>query len=193
MPYVPPGFGAVSHLLRLKSGSMPSGPAVVTYGISTSGSTLQESCDTAAAYFGSVVGNCMSEAWELYETRLQGGSGTGSGGPIVISTNAADGEQTGGAVNPNTAMLVQKRGILGGRSNSGRFYLPGLRLTVVSDNGVIGGTALADYQTALTTFLDGLDTEGIPMYILHSGVGDPTAVTQLVAQAKTATQRRRLR
>lgn len=188
---IPPGWGLVSHYHQLTGGSMPSGPSVVTYGIHFAGTDPQEACDTAAAYWGSVVeGVCASGYESLLTTLKVGPNSTGA-----TYETATDVQGTNGAepVMPQVAVLVKKLTGIGGRSQRGRLYMPGFNAAEAFVDGSIGTTSVSDMQVVFDTFLAGLATEGIPMALLHSQSSDPTEVTSLVVQSKVATQRRRMR
>lgn len=127
-------------------------------------------------------------------------------GPVEATVNAGTGPEpgaagtflTGGAainaLPSNCALLVQKRTAIGGRSGRGRFFLPwALEESDVSEVGLIDGSTRSDWQDLMDDFLAGLSAADYPMTLLHSGAGDPAAVTSLSVQQVIATQRRRLR
>lgn len=187
---IPVGYALVSHFMDTVGAV--SAPFVVTYGVEHSGTAPEVAVETCAAYFGSVVEGCCSTNLQLNETWLK--EGPSSTGATVISTNTAVGGLTGDMLPPNCAMLVQKKTLSGGRRNRGRFYLPGVRASDVSLSGNISPSQLSDAQEVLDTFLAGLETEAVPMVVLHdTGALAPTVVSQLIAQSLIATQRRRIR
>ncbi len=98
---------------------------------------------------------------------------------------------------PNTSVLFQKRAAVGGRSNRGRFFVPGIAEASVDAGGLITPTLLASYQSAGENYRTSAEAAaGIDnLVILHDEaiVDDPTTVVSLQAQALVATQRRRLR
>jgi hypothetical protein len=102
----------------------------------------------------------------------------------------------------NTCVLVQKRTLRGGRKGRGRMYWPVFfpNEASVDHSGTIVGTAVTAWQTAMTNWLSGCDSNGCPLVLLHSTQenGDPPTeapdpITSLSVQARVATQRGRLR
>jgi hypothetical protein len=108
------------------------------------------------------------------------------------STNA--GGSSISSVPGNTALLVQKRTATGGRPGRGRYFIPwALEESDVSEVGVISGGTVTAHQDVQDDFLADLSTRDVPMEVLHTGVGTPSAVTALVVQPLVATQRQRIR
>jgi hypothetical protein len=124
---------------------------------------------------------------------------TGSDPLIAVVPFGETGTGTAFPLPPNTAVLIQKRTGVGGRSGRGRMFLPGIQLTGnVQPNGTINGSLVTEYQNDADAWLDSLQaatpSPSIPAYLLHAtGTESPHAITSLVVQGKVATQRRRLR
>jgi hypothetical protein len=103
-----------------------------------------------------------------------------------------------GAKTPaQVAVLCHKRTARGGRRGRGRMFIPwGVSESDVGEAGNIGTSALATINTAMGNFLTALQTQAVPMVILHgeglTPLGAPDLVTSLVCDAVTSTQRRRL-
>jgi hypothetical protein len=96
-------------------------------------------------------------------------------------------------VQPNMAVLVQKRTALGGRRNRGRVYWPCAE-DAVDSGGNVDTAVLAVMQDQFSAFRLQTTTVGLTLHILHSSAPTtPTPVTALTVQAIAATQRRRLR
>jgi hypothetical protein len=93
---------------------------------------------------------------------------------------------------------VHKRTALGGRKGRGRLFIPwAVADSNVDEAGIIVPATVVTMQTAVTSFLNGIITEGMNMVLLHSpdksGVTvPPTTVSSLVVDGMIATQRRRL-
>jgi len=126
--------------------------------------------------------------------------GQDGGDPITYeypATNA--GNDSDFPMWPNSAMLIRKDSALGGRRNRGRMYVPGFALrTLVTPAGLIDSAYLADFNTNLSTFLAtvnaGTGFNATNLGVLHSEPPSaPAVITSLTAEAKVATQRRRLR
>lgn len=190
---IPPSFGIVAHEHTLQAGGDPSPPSIVTYAINVGIGGGQAALDTCVEYWGSVVEGVMSTDAVVRRSTLK--QGPNETGPTFENFTVLDGGVTGASVMPQVAGLVRKLTGLGGRANRGRFYLPHLSSTTISSSGQIGGAALGDYQEVMETWLTGLESEGITVYILHSdpGASDPTEVTSVAFQQQVATQRRRNR
>lgn len=100
---------------------------------------------------------------------------------------------------PNNAVLIHKEIASSVGRHAGRIYLPAERESVYDDNGLVGATALANYNTRMGTFFDGvsgaLDNE---LVVVHkrdaiAGHSSVSVVSGLRCDPKIATQRRRLR
>jgi hypothetical protein len=128
----------------------------------------------------------------------------GQSGLVPDLVAEANGSQIGGGSSSplpqNTAMLIKKVSGLTGRQNRGRFYLPGIDESSVTEVGVLAAATITLIQGRLNTWLTSVnDVVGITqMVILHQGLGDPpaigpTIITQLIIDPVVSTQRRRLR
>jgi len=114
-------------------------------------------------------------------------------GPFNLRAMGYAGEDTADAVPPNTSALVGKVTGLGGRQGRGRMFWPGVSEEDVTTSGVLSSAKVLALQTACDTFLDSLETNLVPMVILHGNSLTPTPVTKLSVSGVVATQRRRLR
>lgn len=210
MAPIPDGAAQVTHFFG--GVGCPEG-AAVTYGLSVELVTdPQAHCDDIHAAFGSdIVASNLTSDVTLLETMIKYGP-TDVGATFVT----ADPIPGSGAINtslaPNTAYLVSKVTALGGRRNRGRMFLPGVFDGAVDDSGIVAPATVTQIQTGLDSFMANLELENSPMVILHSPSytweiqggqprrvyseatpPPPTFVDALVAQAKVATQRNRLR
>lgn len=122
------------------------------------------------------------------------------GDPLVFEgtlSPAVVGDRTS-PVNPsNTAVLVRKVTGVGGRRNTGRWFIPGVINADQTDAGVMTTAAAAAWQSALDLIVAGVPALSPDQFenlvILHSDSTPPTDVTNLNVQLRLATQRRRLR
>jgi hypothetical protein len=126
-------------------------------------------------------------------------TGQASGDPLVEDKPLAiAGAGSGSQAASNVAVLVHKRTALGGRKGRGRLFIPwAVADSNVDEAGIIVPATVVTMQTAVTSFLNGIITEGMNMVLLHSpdksGVTvPPTTVSSLVVDGMIATQRRRL-
>lgn len=111
----------------------------------------------------------------------------------VTSGSVAGGGTTASAP-PQVSYLFSKRTGIAGPEFRGRMYLPGVNETNVDEAGNLSGSVVTGNQTAADDFLALLLANDHPMVLLHTDPGVPeNTVTNLVAQTKVATQRRRLR
>lgn len=122
-----------------------------------------------------------------------GPNDTGPSGefPIFVAGTAAE-----SACPPNTAVLVKKGTLLGGRKAQGRMFLPGAAEVFVSPAGELDPQTLDNMQGHQEAFLDAFAASGHPMHLLHSSPNSglaPLTVVSLSVQKIVATQRRRLR
>lgn len=117
------------------------------------------------------------------------------GGPLSGEADSSDaGESNWSNTPPNVAMLVRKITATPGRKGRGRLYFPWmLPDEAVDEIGLIDSTSLGVRQSTMNAFLLALDTNGVPMVVLHNDSTAPSPVTSLQVQSLIATQRRRLR
>jgi len=119
------------------------------------------------------------------------------GGAIIWEsvTLAGAGTQASSNAPQNTAQLLRKRTARAGRKGQGRMYVPGIAENKVSDAGAVEPTMITSINNEAAAFLTDLNAAGTPMVLLHTTAADgaPNLVTSFVADAKVATQRRRLR
>lgn len=95
---------------------------------------------------------------------------------------------------PQVSYLIRKLSVVGGRGGRGRIYQPGPTTAHVEEGGQLNGEGLGLLNVGFAGWLTNLDSNSIPMHILHSVPGPaPVEVTALIADALVATQRRRLR
>lgn len=103
----------------------------------------------------------------------------------------------------NTALLVRKNSLLGGRANRGRFYWPGMLAEAdVNEVGIITAASVNAMQVDFDAFKLALENAADPdealvsMTILHdvtSPTTTPTEVSSLTVDGLASTQRRRMR
>lgn len=95
---------------------------------------------------------------------------------------------------PNVAILIQKRGALGGRRHRGRAYFPGLTQSSINAGGVIDSAVVTGLQTNWDDMAAAQATDGDTPALFHqSAPFTPTAVGSFIVQSIIATQRTRLR
>jgi hypothetical protein len=122
--------------------------------------------------------------------------GPNNDGPSALVIGPLAGGAANTAVAPNTALLVNKTTLLGGRRNRGRWYWPGLPEGDVDQGGNVAGGFLNAVQIDFDSFYTKLGLEDLYPSLLHSediGLILPALITSFVVQPKVATQRRRLR
>lgn len=184
---------------RFEGTAVPTGAAVV-FGV---GTVDVEDVDAIAA--------SVAAAWDdghmddlyvadctLKEVLVK--QGPNDTGPQSLLPVNADGNASGDAGYAGAALLIQKNTGLGGRSNRGRMYLPGIAEAAIDEGGVVESGYLSSAQTVATQFLNELSAPDSsphiqsPMVVLHSsGSEAPPQVLSLVVSSVMATQRNRQR
>lgn len=133
----------------------------------------------------------MSNQLTLLEVSIKQGP-SASGPTKVYAVNSA-GTSGQAAASPNTAWLwhLPVDGFSG--RYAGRMYWPTPQEEAVEPGGTVASAYRVSVQGKLNTFYAAMLAEGIMPTVYPAGVGDPKAVTGIVADSKVATQRRRLR
>lgn len=118
-------------------------------------------------------------------------------GPSALVGASVPGTSAGVQASPNVAVLVHKVTEAGGRSGRGRFYLPGPQEAQIDPNGALATTYRTNLQTGFTNFRNALVTADVLPRLLHGSlsapIDEPLPITGFVVDARSATQRRRLR
>lgn len=201
---IPVGFGLVKFRYQLSSDAEE---MIHTIGLEFVGTTSADATSAAQE---------VDAAWATQLCEDDGDTlavGYTYLGVVMRATTSDGGEQEievprniigamGGAFLPNnTALLVRKTTVLGGRRHRGRMFLPPAFVAEgnVNPNGVIDGAQVATIQNRLDAFQTDVNsaTSIDRLVILHNDtpapVPDPTSILQLVLDTKVATQRRRMR
>lgn len=119
--------------------------------------------------------------------------GPNNTGPFYEAASDEFGTHGTAASPPQVAVLVRKVTAFGGRSQRGRFYLPGVRDASVVDGGLLDGTEAVDWADAVNSWFAEMTTAGLPPVLLHNGSSDPTPILSFDVQSRVATIRRRNR
>lgn len=196
MAQIPPGYAQANHRMLLTGDP---DEMIVTMGIKFTTILFEDLDDIANALY-----DAWADAWEPSTVATWSFQGVtlyaniGGENFVVSSTTAVRvGDLSAGSLPQNNAYLVQKRTALGGRSNRGRLYQPGVFQDVVDDSGLLTGAFQASQQTAINSWLTAI--QGITgvedAVVLHSegDIDPPTVITSLRLDSRIATQRRRLR
>jgi hypothetical protein len=99
----------------------------------------------------------------------------------------------------NVSVLVRKTTALGGRANRGRMFWPCPAASGVTPAGVLSGTEITAWNTALAALMPGGSAHTAAGFLgnavlFHSNpAASETQITDLATMSKVATQRRRLR
>lgn len=190
--FIPEGFGTASVRMQLPG---ESGPGYNVFGLEREGTltALQ-----TAQQWGDAINNAGSP-WTLLsnevltdqvEVRLK------IGGELHVAAVAltVTGGDASAMAPPQVSWLIKKTTGFAGRSNRGRFFLPGAVEGAIDAGGALTPTALSNLQIAASQFLGDLGTLGQEMVVLHENPAlTPRVVTALVVDARVATQRGRLR
>ena len=175
-------------------------PMITTMGVnvSTWGGDYVDGLEWLQQLWEACLVGSMSEEVQIGPGTLA--VGQDGGDPITFeSPEFLPGGESSFPLWPNSAVLVKKGTASGGRRNRGRLYVPGLAIrSLITPGGTIDSAFLADFQTNLDTFLDTVNDGTLfnptNLGVLHSEPPSaPAVITSLTADAKLATQRRRLR
>lgn len=189
---IPAGFAQITYLFD--GPGTPTG-AAVTIGVENATGLDPTAIATAAQVaYNTELGPYFDDDFNGDTIRVKlGPNSTGVSADVTapFSGAAADSDPEP----PNTALLVQKRTLLGGRSGRGRMYWPGLTSTQVV-NGAIAPATVTALQAAFEDWAAILAGAFLTPVLFHdelSPVLAPTEITSLEVQGIAATQRRRLR
>ena len=188
-----------AHISLVMKNAASSREAMLTFGVDGNGQTANGIANAIQTVLGQTGGlkalPSTTTAFNMIKVRL----GTALGDPIawdqVVSVPCNGGSSK---VSSNVAVLVHKRTDQGGRYGRGRFFLPWtIGEGSVDEAGFIDGSVVATMQTAINSFLSGLNTQGVPMVVLHrvrkdGSLSGPAVVNYLLVDNLVSTQRRRL-
>lgn len=192
---VPVGFGLCSIVWQCNGSPRES---VTTFGYDPGALDPQSHADTIYDLFNNAgapgVATIISDNWTLLGIRC---SEQDDPGPLFGEhIEPVAGLLTGGAVPPNSAVLLQKNTGVGGRRNKGRMYVPPVwpNETAISGRGLLLPADQATLATRWNQFRTAMTTAGLPWVLFHSEVPfTPTPITSLSVGLQLATQRRRMR
>lgn len=118
-------------------------------------------------------------------------------GPVVAERNVTEpGTASFQAVTVNSAVLVRKLTLLGGRKNRGRlFFPPGIAPEATTNSaGFLDVTAVPVLQASFDAWYAAMIDEELLPVLLHTDPADePTVISQFAVQTQLATQRLRMR
>lgn len=192
---IPFGFAQASVALKLATLSRP---AYITFGVQT---LLEDNpTDSANAIQGLTVTHLaprLDSGVSIGPTTVRLAVSDGEPLTGVSTTALGTGAVAGSSTPPQVALLVTKFTSRGGRRGKGRMFIPwAVVATSMQEDGIIPSGSLTPWQTALNNWLAALSSASVAMALLHSegesSPGSPNLVTSLVANALSATQRRRL-
>lgn len=149
---------------------------------------LQAELGTA---YGDLHGHISANACRLDHLVVK--QGPSEIGPSITIPVGRSGTQGNSAQSPNTCLLIRKHvtGVSG--RYGGRMYWPVPTEGQVDDGGDVKGALVSQINEALEDFSYLLINElGLTPVILN-GTSDPTPISHMTCENRTATQRRRLR
>lgn len=196
MPFIPMGYGHFSLIFSLSGDPEP---IMMTFGGKVNPDEFSDYSGICDQLMQTYADNIKAHICNVYTlTRVDGAFGPAPSSIVASSTLAPI--AMGKAQNPipqNTAVLVRKNTLSGGRRNKGRFYQPGIDRQAVSGTGVF---AAGDAAALATDFNDWRVAMALlaPLwegfYVLHNDEAlPPTRIENFGVDTKIATQRRRLR
>jgi hypothetical protein len=187
---IPAGFGEIAVV---HTGGGIDGEAIWTMGFDNnaadSAADVAENVSDAIDTLGYL--DVISSTVTVTEVRVK--LGPDATGPSATHTNGSTGTVGGNSAPPNVAYLVTKNTALGGRKGRGRCYVPGVPEIAMGSGGSVDTAFLATLQDFMTTWGGAMTIASKPLHLLHGDATSPTAIDSLAADARFATQRRRLR
>lgn len=187
--FVPPGFGLISVEYSLVGDPEP---MFTTWGVTLT--DVPTPADLLAYYITDVQELTHMMSTDYTAIAIHCAVGQDGGPPVLVDRALADaGTGSAAACPQNVAVLIKKQTALGGRHGRGRTFWPGIPEGQVNSAGVIGSTALGDWQDA-ANFLEAFTDPFGPPVLLHVDASiTPTPITGFLVDGRVATQRRRLR
>lgn len=187
---IPEGYSQVT--LKYISDPLTRGAAVV-FGLKNNADESPDDIanDLEGGLLDDWVSNTLSVHALVHEILVK--NGPTDDGPTAERIVSIGGDVGGDMVSPNVSLLHSKKTALGGKRHRGRMYTPYTSESVVNADGSITGVHRLAVQEANDDLLSALTVAQLPMVVLHTGVGTPDLVTDLIVSGFAATQRRRLR
>lgn len=190
MAIIPVGYGLASVPLNLSGYSRT---AFITFGVRND-ATLSDP-NTAADRIQSAV---ESELADRFDSDVTIGPThlllNVSAGPLPgDATSTQSGGSSANSPTPNVSLLIRKSTLTPGRTGRGRMYLPwACDESGLDQAGQVEGAVVTATTDAFNDFLAELNTQGLPMVLLHTSAGTPSEVISGVCEGVVATQKRRL-
>ena len=189
---VPPGFLNCQLIFTVASGRQ----ALTACGFEALAVAPDAAEDVVTAYNGTNwQGLYCTEDTVLTLVRLVIGTSDPSAPILQEFGTALPGGNSDEGTQPNTALLVTKSTLLGGRKGRGRSFLPGLSDAAIDPSGDLnaGGAGVRSAAEELWPAVGAALGSADP-YLFHSDVEDePSLITAFTASVQVATQRRRFR
>lgn len=190
---IPVGFAQLNF--RFEGIPLPR-TAECTIGVSL-GAGVGNAGDVAEAAFDAWVTAVMADAQTSATalTAVTAKIGPNDVGPVGFFGGLDSGNNTGTAAPPQVAAICRKLTDFGGRQNRGRFYIPSIPESEITENGTLTPFYHSAIFNRCSTFFDELTANGLSPVVLHGGAafGSPTLCTGFRLEVLVATQRRRLR
>lgn len=186
---IPAGFGQVTWIMG--GDGLPLG-GVCTLGFqNAAGDTASEAATKCAFHWADQIMPELSQDVTLLSAKVK--LGPNATGPEATIGHVEAGHQIDSAVPPNVAILVRKLTALGGRSNRGRMFVPGLPDPDVLGTGIIATTPHTALEGAFDNLFAALTFEELIPVLFHTESSDPTPLLSVTVEQRVATQRRRNR
>ncbi len=198
---VPIGHGLFAHELRLQGDS----ESMYITGALEMGDTSEESVSGIATVLHNaarqlVIGACVGTT-SAVSTTLKVKLAEPDTYRIGVAVGVNSGGLSGVGLPNNTAYLVKKLTGLGGKTNQGRFFLPGVPASIVDAAGKIPQENLNGVQGVVNAYFNAVNAPvNVIRFVLLHGTratavpgGPPTTVNGLALQNQVATQRQRMR
>jgi hypothetical protein len=196
MAEIPSGYG-IARLRFMMTGKLNEMITTCGYSIDTLGSPVLAAEAISGYFTGSghpITAGNMTVGYSYVGCDVTENRGTG---PISGTHNELiTGTGTGSPMIVNTALIVRKLTIRGGRQGRGRFFFPECFLNEggVTGRGELDSGSLAILQAAFAqSLVDWLADGFTAPVILHDDGSTPDAITAFGVESICGTQRRRMR
>lgn len=164
-------------------------PAVCTIGVWYVGADLNGDFAELADIWALTLVQSMADVWTYTNFTARDATGT-----VYVRGESTEGGTAHTPATSNTAFLIRKRTLFGGRANQGRWYVPGVSEQDVDGAGVLAGSKITELEANIENWVVGCVSHNFFPVILHNtNTIIPTAIDTFHVESLVATQRRRMR
>lgn len=189
-PLVIPNVGRIAIVA-----SANSQPVVNVIGVRLTGGTIDAAVAAVKARWEVATGSIRSNIHSSYQQlSYQGTDLSTADGAIAERTGAGAGGSTAEVSTNGASALMKLHGGTRSRSGNGRMYLGPLGEGSISADGrTLAAGFVTGFNTAMTTFRNGLETDGFPLVVISQTKAIASNVISASVDPIIAMQRRRIR